>query len=52
MDNETYFECPHCQAHWGIEEIDWQQCDACGWPDVDAQYADADDDYPRDNERE
>lgn len=45
MDNETLFECPHCQCHWGIEEIDWQTCDMCGWPDVDAQYDDTYDDY-------
>lgn len=26
-------ECPNCGAIWGAEEIDWQQCDYCGYPD-------------------
>lgn len=25
-------ECPNCGAIWGLEEIDWGQCDACGYP--------------------
>lgn len=24
--------CPNCQAIWGLEELDWGQCDACGYP--------------------
>lgn len=28
--------CTCCGAIWGLEEIDWQKCDACGWtPDQD-----------------
>lgn len=28
-------QCPNCGSIWGVgsEEWDWQQCDACGWPD-------------------
>lgn len=25
--------CPNCQCRWAIEEIEDQQCDACGYPD-------------------
>lgn len=28
-------QCPNCCAIWTLEEIDWQQCDACGWPNND-----------------
>ena len=31
----TFEECPHCQAVWGIEEIDFQECDSCGYPHFD-----------------
>lgn len=34
--------CPNCQAQWGFDEIQFQQCDCCGWPDNDD---DLDDDY-------
>jgi hypothetical protein len=34
----TYLECPNCQSIWGYEEIDWQTCDCCGWPDVDEDF--------------
>ena len=30
-----YEQCPNCGAIWGCEEFDFQQCDACGWPDID-----------------
>lgn len=26
---------PECSAAWGIEEVSFQECDTCGWPDVD-----------------
>lgn len=39
------FECPNCNAVWGMEEIDWQECDCCGYPNVDATDFDDDDDY-------
>ena len=29
-------ECPHCNSIWTMEEIDWQECDACGYPQNDA----------------
>ncbi len=36
-------DCPNCSAIWGVgsEEWEWQQCDACGWPEND----DEDDEY-------
>lgn len=29
-------KCPNldCQAGWGIEEMSFQECDTCGWPNV------------------
>lgn len=35
--NRSFESCPNCSAVWGIgsEEWDWQQCDACGWPNND-----------------
>ena len=37
-------ECPNCSAIWGIgsEEWEWQQCDACGWPDNNEDFDDTD----------
>ena len=34
-----YSMCPNldCQANWGIEEISFQECDACGWPNVEEE---------------
>lgn len=40
MKNANYLQCPNCSANWGIEEIDFQECDACGYPNCD------DDDEP------
>ena len=33
----TYSMCPNlnCQANWGSEEISFQECDCCGWPNND-----------------
>jgi Zn ribbon nucleic-acid-binding protein len=55
-------QCPNldCQAVWGIEEISFQNCDACGYPnvDTDAEFGqnydedDDDDNYRYDQERE
>lgn len=28
-------ECPHCPAVWTFDEIQYQRCFDCGWPDVD-----------------
>ncbi len=25
-------QCPNCGAIWGFEEIQFQECDACGYP--------------------
>jgi Zn ribbon nucleic-acid-binding protein len=39
-------QCPNCQAVWSMEEIDWQECDACGYPDEeDFEYNSYDDEY-------
>lgn len=42
--------CPNlnCQASWGIEEISFQQCDTCGWPDVESE-DEPDDDFDDDD---
>jgi Zn ribbon nucleic-acid-binding protein len=37
-------ECPQCGAQWTLEEIEWQQCDACGYPDEDEAFDDDFDD--------
>ena len=31
---KNYSECPNleCQSQWGIEEISFQECDCCGYP--------------------
>lgn len=36
----NYVRCPNpdCNASWGIEEISFQECDCCGWPDVDDEF--------------
>ncbi len=31
-DPIQHTECPHCNAVWGVSEIDYQQCDSCGYP--------------------
>lgn len=33
LSKQPILECPNCSSIWGMEEIDWQNCDACGWPD-------------------
>lgn len=40
----NYSQCPNldCQANWGIEEISFQECDSCGWPNVDEDEDDRD----------
>jgi len=37
--SKKHTQCPNldCQEHWGVEEVDFQECDSCGWPDVDAE---------------
>jgi hypothetical protein len=27
--------CPNCQSVWGFDEIQWEHCDCCGFPDCD-----------------
>jgi Zn ribbon nucleic-acid-binding protein len=33
--DETLTECPNCNAIWTMDEIDWQSCFACGYPNHD-----------------
>lgn len=53
-EEEEYTQCPVCQSVWGMEEIDWQQCDSCGYPDgdgcLDEDWSDFDDDDDEDKE--
>ena len=28
-------QCPNCQSHWGFDEMQWEQCDCCGYPNCD-----------------
>jgi Zn ribbon nucleic-acid-binding protein len=37
--------CPNCQSIWGMEEIDWQECDSCGYPDIEVEEGDYYDEY-------
>lgn len=41
--------CPCCGAGWGIEEISFQECDSCGYPDSDEE-SDFEDYEERDND--
>lgn len=34
-DDSPLEQCPHCGSLWGCEEMDFQECDCCGYPDVD-----------------
>lgn len=46
-------ECPNCGAMWGIEEMSFQECDACGYPhceDDEGFFSGLDDDFDDDNE--
>ena len=48
MSKHIIDQCPHCQAAWGFEEIEFEECYSCGWPnvqddDIDQHGADVDD---------
>jgi len=30
-----YLNCPECNAMWGFNEFEWQECNACGYPHND-----------------
>ena len=36
--------CPNCSAIWGFDEIQFQQCDCCGYPNIDDEENDFDPD--------
>ena len=42
-------QCPNleCQAQWGIEEMSFQECNACGYPDL-SEIVDYDEDEDED----
>jgi Zn ribbon nucleic-acid-binding protein len=33
MEDLINTECPNCNAIWGFDEIDWNMCYSCGYPD-------------------
>lgn len=37
-DEELLDSCPNCDAQWGIEEISFQECDSCGYPDCEDDF--------------
>ena len=49
----TYSMCPNldCQANWGSEEISFQECDCCGWPDNDSDTDNKQSYYDEDEEQ-
>jgi len=36
--------CPNCQAVWGFDEFQYQECDCCGYPNNEEDYEDWGDD--------
>lgn len=32
---EELSKCPNCGVIWGFDEMQFQECDCCGWPDCD-----------------
>ena len=49
-------DCPNCSAVWGFDEIQDQECDACGYPnknndglDIDYSLLEPDKDYHETN---
>lgn len=51
MAKKQHTSCPNCDAQWGFEEISFQECDSCGWPDCDED-DECDDEYHYDDEYE
>lgn len=35
--------CPNCGAIWGTEEMDWNDCFSCGYPDCEDETDEFDD---------
>lgn len=52
--SKSLTECPNCGSIWGVgsEEWQWQECDACGWPDNEDDYSgdEYDEDYDDSND--
>ena len=51
MAKKLHQSCPNCDAQWGVEEISFQECDSCGWPDCDED-DEPDDEYEYDDEQD
>jgi hypothetical protein len=56
FDDDEYHNCPECGVVWGIEEICFQECFSCGYPDNDGDWDDWEDfeydDYSEEEEAE
>jgi Zn ribbon nucleic-acid-binding protein len=48
MAKKLHQSCPNCDAQWGVEEISFQECDSCGYPDCDDEDDEDLDDEPYD----
>ena len=33
--NTVITDCPNCQSSWGFEEMQWGECDCCGYPNIE-----------------
>ena len=42
---ELLMICPNCDCNWGIEEMSFQECDCCGYPNNETDYKDIEEDY-------
>lgn len=40
MDSLVMTNCPNCQSSWGFEEMQWGQCDCCGYPNTEDEEVD------------
>ena len=41
--------CPRCGEAWGIEEMSFNECDSCNYPQKDWNDDDTDDDFEADD---
>lgn len=41
----NYHQCPNCFEEWGVEEISFQVCDHCGYPEDTDEWRDTDEEY-------
>lgn len=50
MTNHHMCPNPECSASWGLEEISFQECDECGWPNPSEDDEYNDDEYNDDDD--